>query len=121
MMNRLGYPLFENSYDLKANETIAEMVKSGDLRLWEGFPVVLANTSKDNGIDVKKIKTILKNKNDYEKFFTLFLISLALYKTLHLRAGWVNKLYDSLKNQEKRKVKEYLACFQDDKKFTANA
>ena len=44
----MGFPLFETGEAEDANLTLADVVKSKDLRLWEGFPVVLA-TSTENG------------------------------------------------------------------------
>lgn len=33
--------------EVDANKTLAEVVKSKDTRLWEGFAVLLANTARD--------------------------------------------------------------------------
>ena len=42
---KLGLPMFEPSEEPDVNETLAEVVKSQDLRLWEGFPVLVANAA----------------------------------------------------------------------------
>ena len=44
----LGFPLFKTEEDQNANLTLADMVKSMDLRLWEGFPVVLATSAENS-------------------------------------------------------------------------
>ena len=40
-LSRLGYSLMETGEDFDVNNTLAEVVKSKDTRLWEGFPVLL--------------------------------------------------------------------------------
>ena len=40
-LSRLGYSLMEVRDDLDVNKTLAEVVKSKDTRLWEGFPCVV--------------------------------------------------------------------------------
>lgn len=112
-LNRLGFPLFDVNYDLQVNETISDLVKSEDTRLWEGFSIVFAHANKNPAFNINKIKDILKNKNDYNNFFALFLISMALYKFLNLRESWVNELYDNLKASDKEKVKKFLNNFKN--------
>ena len=110
-LNKLGFPLFEVSDDFQVNETISELVKTDDLRLLEGFPVVLANASKNNTLDINKVKKILTNKKDYEAFYTLFLISISLYKFLHLSGSWVNHLFDNLRDEDRSIVGVYQQNF----------
>ncbi|MCD4813280.1 hypothetical protein K8S19_06265 [bacterium] len=102
-LTKLGFPLFHVD-DLQANETIAELAKSHDDRLWEGFPIVLANASKDHLFDFDTTQTILKNKKDYNDFYSLFLISLALYKHMNLKTSWINALYDNIKFIDEEKI-----------------
>ena len=49
----LGYPLFESKENVDANETLAEVVKSENPRLWEGFPLLLAHSLEKNYFDNK--------------------------------------------------------------------
>ncbi len=46
-LNRLGFSLMETKDDFDVNKTLAEVVKSKDTRLWEGFPVLLANAAQE--------------------------------------------------------------------------
>ncbi|MDO8602220.1 MAG: hypothetical protein Q7O04_00005, partial [Candidatus Omnitrophota bacterium] len=55
----LGFPLFEAEEDKKVNLTLADMVKTKDLRMWEGFPVVLANSAEKGLFDYKKVNLYL--------------------------------------------------------------
>ena len=60
-LSRLGYPLFESEEALDVNVTLADVVKSKDLRLWEGFPVLLANSAEKGSICLSqrcKIKSL---------------------------------------------------------------
>jgi len=112
-LNKLGFPLLDVNHDLQAMETISELIKSDDIRLWEGFPVVLANVCKDRFFDISRIRKLLRNKKDYDKFYFLFLVAVALYKFLDLKTSWVNELYDNLKLADKEKVKEFLDNFKN--------
>ena len=116
-LKRLGFPLFEVSENLQANETISALTKSGDTGLGEGFSIILANSAKKHIFDINEIKDLLNNKKDYNTFFTLFLISIALYKFLSLRTSWVNDLFDNLKNTDKQKVVEFLKNFKNSEDF----
>lgn len=116
-LSKLGFPLFDVDSNLQVNETVSELVKSNDLRLWEGFPVVFANANKDRAFNFNEIKKIIKNKKDYDNFFLLFLISLALYKFLSLRIPWVNELYGNLEVKDKEKVKKFMDDFKKNKSF----
>jgi len=42
---QMGFPLLGVEEDLNVNETLAEAVKSKELRLWEAFPVLLARSA----------------------------------------------------------------------------
>lgn len=116
-LSKLGFPLVEVSEDLRANETISELIKSHDIRLWEGFPVVLANAAKNKVFDINKIKSLLKNRKDYDTFFKLLLISISLYKFLKLRTFWTGYLSVILKSSDKEKIKEFVDKFRNNDRF----
>jgi len=50
-LKALGFPLFEEEGASDANLTLAEMARSGQMRLWEGFSVVLANSGARGLLD----------------------------------------------------------------------
>jgi hypothetical protein len=101
-LNRLGFPLFEADEPQDANATLADVVKSKDLRLWEGFPVVLANSAEKGLFDYETVKRRLRNAPDKSFLDALILMSLALYKTLNLKFSWADKFYHSLSADKKR-------------------
>ena len=87
-VNRLGFPLMEPEEDFDVNKTLAEVVKSKDTRLWEGFPVLLANTAREYKFDYEGVLKYLTKKESRENFHSLLVLSLALYKYHHLSFAW---------------------------------
>ena len=61
-VSALGYSLFEKEDGADVDLTFAEVVKSRDLRLWEGFPLMLANAVKAGSFDYKKARAHLKKQ-----------------------------------------------------------
>jgi hypothetical protein len=114
---KLGLPLFEPSIEgADVNETIAEVVKSHDTRLWEMFPVLLANAAEDYNFSPEGVYDLLpeeRNKTDLHK---LYLLSLSLYSLYHLTFSWSEKLKTRLSSEDKTQVKawrDFLAHNQD--------
>jgi len=94
---KLGFPLFEAEEALDANATLADVVRSKELRLWEGFPVVLANGAERGLFDYDSVLGHLKGKpSERNNLLSLLAMSLALYRALHLKFSWATKLYRSL-------------------------
>ncbi len=60
-LSQYGYPLFEPEGKADPNELLAQLVRSGDPRLTEGFPVVLAECLKrdDSGLDLHKVEKLV--------------------------------------------------------------
>lgn len=91
----LGYPLFEVEKSPDANETLAQVVKTRDPRLLEGFPVLLANSVEKNFFDYKKAQAYLKDPSGKKYFRNLVIMSLALYEYLSLKLLGSDKLFQS--------------------------
>jgi hypothetical protein len=77
-LEELGYPLLGKS--INANEVLAEVVKSHDARLWQGFPVLLANMIKNNTYDYSAVISFLKKSEDIKKFNRLLIMSFVLFE-----------------------------------------
>jgi len=108
----LGFPLLEVDKAEEANSTLADLVMSRDLRLWEGFPVVLANSAEKGVFDYNKTQQFLKSPFDTVNLGLLIMVSLALYKTLGLKFSWVEALYASFKSEfMNERYENYLAAF----------
>ena len=60
-LSKLGFSMFEPSEELDVNETLAAVVKSHDTRLWEGFPVLLANVAESFQLAPELVEKRLMN------------------------------------------------------------
>ncbi|MDD5774399.1 MAG: hypothetical protein PHS64_00475 [Candidatus Omnitrophica bacterium] len=107
----LGFPLMEATEESDANLTLADLVKSRDLRLWEGFPAVLAFSAERGMFDYEKTESRFTSSFDKLHFGLLVALSLALYKTLDLKFPWADKLYASLNKEGHRQFDGYLNAF----------
>ena len=92
-LQTLGYPLFEEE-GMDADIILADVVRSKDLRLWEGFPLLLANAAEKYAIDYEKIKRHLKKSPDKSSLNSLILMSLVLYETLNIKFPWTGKFFN---------------------------
>lgn len=79
-LNMLGYPLLEKSQQQVANATLLDVAKSNNIRLWEGFPVMLANSIDKQWFNYSNIQKNIKSKILLNRLNSLILLSLALYK-----------------------------------------
>ncbi len=104
-LNRLGFQLMETKADVDANKTLAEVVKSKDTRLWEGFPVLLANAARDYNFDYNQVQQFL-TKKEQQDFRTLLLLSLALFQHYHLSFAWSNRLKKTFSQQDLARLKK---------------
>ena len=107
-VSALGFPLLAPEEVQNANLTLADMVKSKDLRLWEGFPVVLAYSAEKGLFDYNKTEDFLKNAFDRLHMGSLVALSLALYHNLGLKFSWMKGLYKLLNSNGKRAYDGYL-------------
>jgi len=106
-LEALGFPLFEAKDNEDANLALADMVKAGELRLWEGFPVVLANSAERGLFDYDKAKERLPRL--YKEYLgSLVAMSLALYRALGARFSWADTLYSALSPERKREFRTFL-------------
>ena len=111
-VNRLGFPLMEPEEEVDVNKTLADVVKSKDARLWEGFPVLLANTAREHRFDYDEVLSYLKNKESRKNFQSLLTLSLALYKYYHLSFSWPKRLKEEVTDKyadELKKMRNKLA------------
>lgn len=105
-LNRLGFSLMETNEDFDVNKTLAEVVKSKDTRLWEGFPVLLANAAKEDYFDYDQVLKNLTKSKERQNLHFLLLLSLALYQHNYMSFVWANKFKKSLSKQDLDRLKE---------------
>ena len=91
----LGYPMFDIEESIDANATLAEVIVSGDKRLWEGFPVMLAYCLEKGLFDYEKARSRLKESREKNLFHRLVMMSLALYDYLQVELSFADKLHKS--------------------------
>ena len=113
-VNALGYPLLEAEESQNADLTLADMARSGDLRLWEGFPVVLANSAEKELFNYNKAGGHLKKPFDKATLVSLITMSLSLYKFFNLELSWAVDFYKSLTENKKKEFKVYLSNLKSD-------
>jgi hypothetical protein len=116
-LTALGYPLMETETPLDANTTLAAMVVSRDLRLWEGFPVVLANSNQKGLFDYDRLRKLLTKNPERSQFEALLVMSLAFYKTLNLRFTWTDKLYRTLSDKQMAQLKDLTVHLKENTDF----
>ena len=106
-LDRLGFSLMEPKEDFNANKKLAEVVKSKDTRLWEAFPVLLANAAHEYSFDKDQVLKNLTTREDQESFQDLLLLSLALYQYYHLSFDWSNPLKKQLSDQDAARLQKF--------------
>ncbi|TAN62989.1 hypothetical protein EPN16_00485 [bacterium] len=117
-LSRLGYPLFEKEGELDADFALAQVAKGGDLRLWDGFPVVLANSAEKSLFHYENAVHQLKQASDRAKLNALLAMSLALYEVLGLKFSWAKRLLGSLAPQAKKDFGNFKEKLKRDALFT---
>ena len=106
-LSKLGFPMFEPSEEPDVNETLAEVVKSHDTRLWEGFPVLLANVAENYQFAPEQVKQRLASKEQKDHFSRLMLLSGSMFSLYHLSFSWWNKTQKDLSKKDKALVKKW--------------
>jgi len=115
-LGALGFPLFERER-VDANLTLADVVRSKDLRLWEGFPVVLANSFEKELFNYDEVNQYLKVSADKSHFDSLVVMSLALYRALNLKFLWAGDLYKTFSKKRKEEFDTFLKKLKNNSNF----
>jgi hypothetical protein len=105
-LSRLGLPLMKVDDTFDVNEALADVLKSRDPRLWEGFPVVLLNAAKDSNFSYDLVANKL-TAAEKKRLHALFLMAFALYAHYHLSASWMNQLKTGLSQNDKDQLKNW--------------
>jgi len=106
-LSKLGFPMFEPSEDLDVNETLAEVVKGNDTRLWEGFPVLLSNAADSYQFNSAQVEEQLPTKDLKEQYHRLLLLAAAVYSYYHLSFSWMTKLKKDFSKKDQDLVKAW--------------
>lgn len=106
-VGRLGFPLVETEEKFDVNQTLAEVVKSNNARLLEGFAVLLVNAVRDDNFSYAGVQNHLTEDKDKNLLKELFLLSLSLYKVLNFYFNFPKSLYEKLSADDLNKMKEF--------------
>lgn len=92
-LSTLGFPVLESKDEANtANTTLARVVRSKDTRLWEGFPVILANSLRHRWFDYAQVRNLLKSADEKGTLDCLLNVSLALYNVLDVNVEGAEQL-----------------------------
>lgn len=106
-LSRLGLSMFEPSEELNVTDTLARVVTSHDTRLWEGFPVLIANAADRYQFVPEKVEALLTNKEEKDLFHRLMLMSGALFLHYHVSFSWWNKLQKKISEKDRKLVNKW--------------
>ncbi|HHP7234801.1 MAG TPA: hypothetical protein ACFCUC_09235 [Desulfobacterales bacterium] len=106
-LSKFGFSLFETAEELDINQILAEVAKRSDKRLWEGFPVLLANASEKFQFTPEKVEKQLPGKKQKERFHRLILLSGAIFAVYHLSFSWWSKFKKDLSPKDKEMVETW--------------
>lgn len=119
-LSKLGFPLLEAAQELDVNETLAEVVKSHDTRLWEGFPIVLMNAADHHEFSLEKVQQHLSKQTQVDHFRLLMLLSGSLYWHYHLSFPWWTKFENSLTNIDRNQIRKWKIDLDQNQKLISN-
>ena len=63
-VSKLGFPMLEVEETFDVKKTLAEVVGTHDMRLWEGFPVLVGTAVEKYQLKPEEAVSYLKNEND---------------------------------------------------------
>lgn len=116
-LGALGFPLFEVEEAEDANMALADVAASKDLRLWDGFPVVLATSAGKGLFDYAKAAGCLKKPLDRPVLSSLVAMSLALYESMNLKFPWAAALRASLGARHREEMAALLVALKEGRDF----
>jgi hypothetical protein len=115
-LDKLGFPLLKPENE-DTNAVLADVVKSRDARLWEGFPAVLAHAAEKGQFDFRAVDKALEKPFDRTHFWLLVALALAVYKFFQLEFSWAEKLREHLSPEARKQSHDYLEALKNDSDF----
>ena len=119
-MAKLGYPMMEPTQELDVNQTLAEVVRSHQIRYWEGFPILLANAVESFLFAPEKVKQLLETETLRSQFHHLMILSGSLFSQYHLSFTWWRNFKKNLSNEDKKLLKTWSRALVQDAKLGWN-
>ena len=106
-MAKLGYPMMEPVQELNVNQTLAEVVKSQEIRYWEGFPILLSKASENFLFEPELIEQLMDSEAQKRQFRALMILSGSLFSHYHLSSSWWQKFKKDFSETERRLFKTF--------------
>jgi hypothetical protein len=116
-LSMLGFPMFEGSFTTTANETLAEVVKSKDIRFWEGFPVMLANSIEKDWFNYMELHKYLGSTKEVSTLDLLITMSLALYDLLNINSSQIEKFRQRFGPEKKEEFEHFVQKLKSNEDF----
>jgi len=99
-MEMLGFPMLRADPGHAANETLADMTKEEDVRLWEGFPVALATAMEKGWFNYREAIRHLSAPAEKSKFNAFLALALAVWDAEQLKSPAAEELKKRLEPEE---------------------
>lgn len=115
-----GFPLLEAHSTPDPNSVLLEVFKSKDPRLWEGFPVVLANANQKELFSYRSLAHTLKTQSEKSQLDSLLVMSLAVYEFYNLKFYWAKELLKSFPANYKNELDLFLKKLKNNEDFKVN-
>ncbi len=106
-MAKLGYPMMEPAMTIDVNQTMADVVKSHEIRYWEGFPVLLVNAAENEQFSAEKVEQILETEALRNQFHRLLILSGSVFSHYHLSYPWWRRFKKVLSGKDKVLLKNW--------------
>ena len=119
-MAKLGYPMMEPAMTLDVNQTLAEVVKSHEIRYWEGFPVLLANAAERDLFSPEKVERIFETEILRDQFHRLLILSGSVFSHYHLSYPWWRKFKMNLSGKDRVLLKNWTLALENDTEIKWN-
>ncbi len=116
-VGKLGFSLFEKQETQDVNKILYDVIMSNEIRLLEGFPVILINAMESGSFDYEKLVSKFKKINDKLTFVNFIELSLAVYKYQQLEFEGNNVLLRKLSEDEKKNLNTFLECLKKNRTF----
>lgn len=107
-LEMLGFPVLETRSTQTANATLAEVAESKDIRLWEGFPLMLVNSVEKHWFSYNEVKRYLKSKKEVSRLDLLIIMSLAVYEVMRLNLPGMEALRNLFKTDKNQDFQYFL-------------